>query len=173
MRKRLVMVVLLLGARTAQAQAELREEGPWYGWQVMLADAAAIALLEAPVSASASPLARGTGMTLFFMNGPVLHMAHGNPASASVSLARIPLIWLGRIAGGLAGELLCRRGGCMPTARLLGSGIAVTPVLLLDWWSARRPPRSYYAEVGDERPFLPPPRVQGWALTLPLAAAAF
>src|SRR5439155_23894189 len=98
-----LLALLLLAARPAWADGG---ERPWYGWQLLLADARAVALRAVPVSPQSRPLARGMGMTAFFMNGPIVHMAHRNPRSASLSLLRLPLLWLGRVAGGTAGQLL-------------------------------------------------------------------
>jgi hypothetical protein len=166
-----VLVALLLTGRAAQAQPDQLREGPWYGWQVVLTDAAAIALLAMPVSTEAGPVTRGLGMTAFLMNGPVVHMSNGNPRSASISLMRLPLLLLGRLAGTTAGGLLCKTVACTDTATLLGTGVAVMPVVLHDWWTAQRPPRSYYAVA--ERPRPPPVRLEGWRPTLPLLGGTF
>jgi hypothetical protein len=171
MRKVLLLVALLLAARPAQAQSEEYKPGPWYGWQLILADATAVGLLFVPVSPAAGPVTRGTGMTAFFMNGPIIHMAHRNPRSASVSLARVPMLLLGRFFGNLAGALLCRESPhCDERSRLLGAGIGASPVLIFDWLTAQRPARSMYAGAPLR---LPPPRMEGWALAWPLLGGSF
>jgi hypothetical protein len=166
-----VGVGLLAAARSAQAQPDELREGPWYGWQVVLADATAVAMLGIPVSAEAGPLTRGMGMTVFLMNGPIVHMAHRNPRSASVSLLRLPLLLLGRLAGAMTSDLLCKTEECGHTARVLGAGIGVLPVVLFDWANAQRPPRSYWA--ADDRPRLVRPRLDGWAAAFPLLGGTF
>jgi len=165
-----LLALLLLAARPAWADGEQR---PWYGWQLLLADASAVALLAVPVSPQSTPLARGMGMTAFFMNGPIVHMAHRNPRSASLSLLRLPLLWLGRVAGGTAGQLLCSKTvECVHTAQLIGAGVGVMPVLLGDWIGAQPPPRSYYDVAVMDRVRLPRVAME-WATTLPLLAESF
>jgi hypothetical protein len=110
-------------------------------------------------------------MTALFMNGPIIHMAHRNPRSASVSLARIPMLLVGRFFGNLAGALLCKESPhCDERSRLLGAAIGVTPVLIHDYLTAQRPARSIYADAPLR---LPPPRLEGWAFTWPLAGGSF
>ena len=169
----LLSAVLLLAARPARAQSDELRPGPWYGWQLILADAAAVTLLAVPVSEGAGPVTRGTGMTAFFMDAPIIHMAHRNPRTASVSLLRIPALVVGRFLGAVSGELLCKQNpSCHDTARLLGAGLGVTPVLLFDYLTARRPARSIWAV--DRPPVLPAPvRLQGWALAVPLVGRRF
>jgi len=170
MRKALLVAALILSPRAARAQADEFRPGPWYGWQLMLADAAAVTLLAAPVSPGAGPVARGLGMTSFLMNGPVIHMAHRNPRSASYSLLRLPLLLIGRMAGATAGAFVCRDSDCQRAALVIGEGVGLAPVLIFDWTSARRPARSYYAGAP---PRLPPARLDGWAVTVPVVVGAF
>jgi hypothetical protein len=168
MRKGVLLAALLL-ARPALAQSDEYRPGPWYGWQLILADAAAVTLLTVPVSAGAGPVARGTGMTAFFMNAPIVHMSHRNPGSASISLLRLPALLVGGLAGVVAGGFVCQEPGCQRTALLLGESLGVAPVLLFDWWSAQRPARSIYAQ----RPLPARPRFDGWAAAVPLVGGTF
>ena len=69
------MLAVLLAAAPARAQSDEYRPGPWYGWQLILADAAAVTMMTVPVSPGAGPLTRGLGVTAFFMNGPIIHMA--------------------------------------------------------------------------------------------------
>jgi len=169
--KALLLAALLLASRPARAQSEEYRPGPWYGWQMILADATAVGLLFMPVSAEAGPVTRGMGMTTFFMSGPIIHMAHRNPRSASVSLARVPMLLVGRFFGNLAGALLCKESPhCDERSRLLGAGIGAAPVVIFDWLTARRPARSIYAAAPLR---LPPPRLDGWAFAWPLVGGTF
>jgi hypothetical protein len=169
MRKALLLAVLL-AAGPARAQSDEYQPGPWYGWQLILADAAAVTMMTVPVSPGAGPITRSTGVTAFFMNGPTIHMAHRNPRSASISLMRLPLLLVGGLAGVVVGGFVCSESGCQETAFVLGEAIGVAPVLLHDWLSARRPARSYYA---SDRPLLPAPRLQGWAAAVPVLGGVF
>src|SRR5688500_7988543 len=99
MSKALLLATLLLAARPAWARSEELCPGPWNGWQRILADAAAVTLLFVPVSSAAGPVTRGTGMTAFLMDAPIIHMANRNPRTASVSLLRAPALLLGRFLG--------------------------------------------------------------------------
>jgi hypothetical protein len=169
MGKALLIAAVLLAARPARAQSDQLEPGPWYGWQVILADAAAVTMLAVPVAPRASPITRGMGMTAFFMSAPIIHMAHRNPRSASVSLLRIPALLLGGLLGATAGSLLCRETpSCHDTYLLLGFGIGVSPIVLHDWVTARRPARSIYATAP-----LPRLRLEGWAFAVPVVGGRF
>jgi hypothetical protein len=168
-------LLALLAAAPARAQAPADElpAGPWYGWQLIAADAAAVTLLFVPVSETVGPLARGMGMLTLLMDGPVIHMAHRNPRAASLSLARLPLLLLGRLIGSGVGDLVCSQTDCSHTAPVLGSAIAIAPVMVYDWVSARRPARLFYAPV-VARAVPPAPRLTGWALgTVPLVGGSF
>jgi hypothetical protein len=166
-------VVSLLTARPAAAQpiADELPPGPWYGWQLIASDAAAAALLFVPVSERVAPLARGMGMITLLMDGPIVHMAHGNSRGASFSLARLPLLLLGRLLGSLAGDVVCSQTDCVHAAPVIGSAVGIAPVIVYDWLSARRPGRLFYATRPPPR--LPLPRLQGWALTVPVFGGRF
>jgi hypothetical protein len=176
----LVLLSLLGAAGPARAQAVADElpEGPWYGWQVIAADAAAVTLLFAPVSERMGPLARGMGMIALVMDAPIIHMAHRNSRSAAVSLARLPLLLFGRLLGSLVGDAACSQLDCANTAPVLGSAIGIAPVMLYDWISARRPGRLFYAHAAgaarmNARRPPAPPRLAGWVPTIPLLAGSF
>jgi hypothetical protein len=172
------LVLTLLAARPARAQPVFDElpAGPWYGWQLMAADAVAGTLLFAPVSERMGPLARGMGMLTLLMDAPVLHMAHGNSRAASISLGRLPFLLLGRLLGGLVGDAVCSEVDCANTAPVLGSVIGIAPLLIYDWVTARRPGRLFYAAAAPpapSRPRLPVPRLTGWAATIPVLGGRF
>jgi hypothetical protein len=169
-----LVVIVLLGARPARAQPVFDElpAGPWYGWQLMAADAVAAGLLFAPVSDQLGPLARGMGMITLLMDAPIVHMAHRNSGAASLSLARLPLLLLGRLLGGLAGDLVCSQTDCAHTAPLIGAVVGVGPLIIYDWVTARRPGQLFYATTpAPPRPAVP--RLGGWALTVPVLGGVF
>jgi hypothetical protein len=173
-----IVTMLLLAARPGHAQPVKDElpAGPWYGWQLMAADAAAVALLFAPVSERLGPLARGMGMITLLMDAPIIHMTHGNSRGATLSLARLPFLLLGRLIGSAVGGLACSQVDCANSAPVFGAVIGVAPVILYDWVTARRPGQLFYAAtspgVPSRRP-LPPPRLSGSTPSLVLLSATF
>jgi hypothetical protein len=172
------LLVTVLAARPARAQPVFDElpGGPWYGWQLMAADAVAGTLLFVPVSERLGPLARGMGMITLLMDAPIIHMSHHNSPAAAISLARLPFLLLGRLLGGLAGDVVCSEVECAHTAPLVGSVIGIAPLLVYDWVTARRPGRLFYAATpppAPPRPRLSVPRLEGWAPAVPLLSARF
>jgi hypothetical protein len=172
-----IFTMLLLAATPGHAQpiADELPGGPWYGWQLMAADAAAATLLFAPVSERMGPLARGMGMITLLMDAPIIHMIHGNSRGAALSLARLPFLLLGRFVGSAVGSLTCSQIDCVHAAPVLGAAIGVAPVILYDWVSARRPGRLFYAgtTTGVASRRLPPQRLSGWAPSIVLLAEMF
>jgi hypothetical protein len=170
-----IVILALALARPARAQpvADELPPGPWYGWQLMAADAAAVALLFAPVSERKAPLARGMGMITLLMDGPIIHMAHHNPRAASISLVRLPFLLIGRYLGSAIGDLACSQVDCANTAPVLGAAVGIAPVVLYDWVSARRPGQLFYSPTVQSRRPLPPPRLAGWTMTVPLVGDTF
>jgi hypothetical protein len=170
------VALTVLLARPARAQPVFDElpAGPWYGWQLMAADAVAGTLLFAPVSERLGPLARGMGMITLLMDAPIIHMSHRNSPAAAISLARLPFLLAGRFLGDLAGNVVCSEVDCAHTAPLLGSVIAIAPLLIYDWVTARRPGRLFYAVAPPPgRPRLAVPPLQGWAPAVPVLAGQF
>lgn len=49
----------------------------WYGWQTLLADAAATTVLLLPTKGSASDVSGAIGAGLFVLGAPALHLLHG------------------------------------------------------------------------------------------------
>src|SRR5256885_11702194 len=139
----------------APPPADETAAGRWYGWQLLLADAAATALLFAPVSDQVGPLARGMGMTVLLMDAPVAHMAHRNGRSASISLLRLPGLLLGRLLGTALGSVACTDVSCTHMVPLLGSAVGIAPVMIYDWLSARPPGRLFYAHAARPERALP------------------
>jgi hypothetical protein len=164
-------------------------EGRWYGWQIILADAASMAMLFVPVPAEAGPITRGMGVTTLLIAPPGLHMLNRNPRAASVSLARLPFLLLGRLIGAGIGQLVCSDVSCLDTAPLVGSMVGVAPVILYDWVYARRAASLFYtsarattSRLATSAVLAPPrsatpssPHLRGaiWTPTLPLVAGRF
>ena len=170
-----LFVTLLAPRARAQPVADQTPPGRWYGWQLVLADAAAAALVFVPVPVDAGPVARGVGMTALFMNGGIVHMANRNPRSASISLLRLPLLLIGRLAAAGVAELACSDVDCLHVAPLIGSAVGIAPVMLHDWITARPPPRLFYAP-SDPGPLVLAPRSSrgdGWRLAVPLVTGTF
>ena len=160
--RRLVITAILTGlfvlARPAQAQTETWKR--WYGWELIAADAAASALVLAPVDDSVRGATIGIGMTALFMNGAFVHMPNRNPKRASLSLFRLPAFLLGRLAGFGLGHGLCRQTGCKQPMQTWGGIIGLGGVLLWDWVTAVKPQPSPWAENDLESDPLPPARLQ-------------
>jgi hypothetical protein len=90
--KRVVLsLVLLLHAARARAD-EAPETRRWYGWQILLADAAVI---------GAAIGSRNAGVLYgVFATGPILHVANGRLAAGTASLGlRVGLPFLGAALG--------------------------------------------------------------------------
>jgi hypothetical protein len=100
-------LALLVAAALAAAPAAARPEeapGPrWYGWEIMLADAAALTLMAAGGAADAAPLAYA-GVGVYILGGPVLHNVHGNRLRGALSGVLRGALPLGF---GLAAEAAC------------------------------------------------------------------
>jgi hypothetical protein len=81
------------------------------------------------------------------------------------------MLLVGTLLGGTAGAFACHQDDCQRAMFLLGEAVGVAPVLVFDWTTARRPARPYFA--GSDRPRPPPVRLDGWAVTVPVAAGRF
>jgi hypothetical protein len=167
-----VLVAVLTAPAAAQPVVAETPPGRWYGWQLVLADAAAVALVLAPMPVEAGPVARGVGMTALFMNGGIIHMAHGNPRSASISLLRVPALVVGRLLAVAAADVICSEVSCTHAAPLLGAAVGIAPVMLHDWVSARPPGRLFYAP-SDPGPLVRRWGSDGWRLTVPVLTGIF
>jgi hypothetical protein len=150
--------LLLLPGRAAAETAP----GRWYGWQLALADAAALGLTFAPVDQSWRGATVTVGLTGLFINGSVVNMVHGNAPAATRSLLRLPAFLIGRLAGFAAGGIFCQESGCKAPLLTAGSAFGVGTVMILDLLDAFQPAPWYLPEP-EIRP--PPPRTR----TSPLA----
>jgi hypothetical protein len=184
------LAVLLAGALTwsnkALADSPSGFRG-WYGWQLALADAAAVGLTLAPVNQDWRGATATVGLMGLFINGSVINMVHENPAGASRSLLRLPAFLLGRLFGFGAGELFCEEAGCKAPLRTAGSGFGLGVVVILDlldafepvpWWlppsePGGSPPGGRTSPLAHHDP---PGRRSGVApaaLTFPIVAGRF
>jgi hypothetical protein len=149
-------LLLALAAAAWPARARAAERGRWYGWQLGLADAAALALTLAPVGDEAQGATVSVGLTALFSNGATVGMVHRNPEGASLSLLRLPLFLGGRLLGFAVGNLFCQETGCKGPLLTAGSGFGLGIGMLLDHLHAFEPgpPPGF---VDPSRPPPPPP----------------
>ena len=185
----LLFVVLLAGTLSTSRIARAAESptfGGWYGWQLALADAAAVGLALAPVDLSWRGATLAVGMTGLFINGPVIHMANGNPVAGSRSLLRLPAFLLGRLLGFGAGELFCQDSGCKGPLLTAGSAFGLGTVVVLDLFDAFRPAPWWLPDTRPPTPDTPtrtsplshldrpaPHRLAPSVFTLPMAVGTF
>src|SRR5437763_16136830 len=84
------MAPAALAEPVAPSPPDDAEEAPappqprWYGWQLMLADAAVGALIYFGAEKDNAPLAVA-GTAAFFLAGPAIHLAHGASGDAGKS----------------------------------------------------------------------------------------
>lgn len=103
----------------------------WYGWQTLLSDGGAFALMLAGTKTSSMEGLTIAGGLVYALGGPAIHDAHGHTGKALGSLGlRILLPVIGGVAGdGIAahdcapGTWLCGLNGVGP-GMLAGAGIA-------------------------------------------------
>jgi hypothetical protein len=118
-----------------RAQAPEEPGSSWYGYQIMLADAASIGLGFA--TQRAEVLLAG-----FFIAPSVVHGLHRRPVQAVISpIARLVLPLIGMSIGSTFRN--CNTGGdeCYLGGMIYGTGIGVAAAMILDWsWAWSRPP---------------------------------
>jgi hypothetical protein len=173
-----IPLLLVLGAGTARAQApgltpittteapETIEER--YGWQILLADLAAIA-------AGAATEEGEITLAAYLGGGPVIHLAHGSPGRAMGSLAlRAGLPLAGALLGvaieepSCEGEFLCGVGGL-----IIGGTLGVLTASAIDIGVLAKKSRRVERPRGllrlgsiDANPSLAPTRDHGMSLGL-------
>lgn len=184
MRKRALLVVLLLGLGSggrawAQPVGE-RTWQRWYGWQLLLADGAALGLALAPFEDNARGAALGVGMTGLFANGAIVHMGNGHPGAASRSLLRLPVFLLGRLVGWAAGNLFCQDTGCKDPIEDWSGYAGLGVMVIYDHVAAWRPRPSAWAGQPEPRTVAraprtgpSPPRPGPRVLAVPLVSGVF
>jgi hypothetical protein len=178
----LLILLLSLGA-SGEARAQAVGDSPWkrwYGWQLLLADGAALGLALAPLEDNARGAALGVGMTGLYANGAIVHMANGHPQAASRSLLRLPAFLLGRLVGWGIGNLFCQDTGCKDPIEDWGGYVGLGSMTLVDHLWARRPAPSPWAGGTEPRTVVraprtgpAPPRAGPRVLALPLLAGSF
>ncbi len=187
----LVVSVVVLAGPPLLPIASARADAPsplrgWYGWQLALADAAALGLTLAPVGENLRGATVTVGLMGLFINGAVVNMGHDNAPAASHSLLRLPAFLLGRLLGFAAGRVFCQESGCQAPLLTAGSAFGLGTVVILDlfdafepapWWL---PPPEPPAAPSDLRtsPLALPPRGRPGpggppVFTFPLAAGRF
>jgi hypothetical protein len=178
----LLLAVLLAGSLILGPSARAAESSrwrSWYGWQLLLADAAAGGLALAPVDLKWRGATVTMGLTGLFINGAVVNMTHDNAPAATRSLMRLPAFLLGRLIGFGAAELFCREAGCKAPLQRAGGYFGLGSVVLLDLMDAFEPTPWWLPEI--EPPPPPPPGRSPLAregmevpvLALPMAAGRF
>jgi hypothetical protein len=153
----------LLGAARARADSSSPLSG-WYGWQLALADAAAVGLTFAPVDDDLRGATVTVGLMGLFANGAVINMTHDNAPAASRSLLRLPAFLLGRLFGFGLGELFCEEAGCKAPLLTAGSGFGLGTVVILDLFEAFEPGPWW---LPPPEPPPPPPAERGSPLASP------
>jgi hypothetical protein len=174
-----VIAAALAGVGLSPGDARAAERGRWYGWQLAIADAAALTLTLAPVDSDWRGATVAIGMTSLFTNGNITGMIHHNPEGASLSLLRLPLFLGGRLLGFVVGNLFCQQIGCKDPMLTAGSGFGLGLAMVIDHLHAFEPGPALALEpaavVPAPGPRLPPPPTRrrpgpgpGYTVALPL-----
>ncbi|AKT41925.1 hypothetical protein [Chondromyces crocatus] len=96
---------------TAHAQEPTRVERTWYGWQNLIGFGTAYGLLGAGASVeSGSTALLIAGAATYTLSSPIIHLAHGNMASAAKSVGLN--VGLPLCGAALGASLICGTGGC-------------------------------------------------------------
>ncbi len=178
---RLVVLAALITFAPHPAAGE-DARGPWFGWQVMLVDAGAIALV--PGGGALTSNSSGfaflpiLGGATYLGGGPLVHALHDDPGGAGRSVALrlgVPIA-TGGVFAGLAA--LTSSGGtsdlCYPhdqrtCAAIYGAAVGIAVGMLgamvVDWITSSEPARTGATPSGERTPAVDPPR---WAV-LPVA----
>ncbi len=93
----------------------------WYGWQILLSDAASFTII---LAQPARPTAT-IGLVTYLAVPPLIHFAHGNVKQGFASLAlRVLLPPVGVIVGYTAGSLVCNENSSCVDASVAFGGLA-------------------------------------------------
>jgi hypothetical protein len=145
MMKRTLLVALAL-AVLPPAAARAEEAPPrWYGWEILLVDAAALGVMIAAGRADSDAVA-WVGFGAYAAGGPLLHAIHGNGGRAATSgVLRVGLpLTLGLLASAACdgdGEEFLGCLGPVGGAMLGGAAIAlIVDYAILAYEPARPPP---------------------------------
>ncbi len=119
-----------------QAAARAKEDPArtvprWYGWQTLLADAAALGVFPLDTSSPACP-----GCLMYFAGGPIVHAFHARPKEAVISLGTrlaAPLM-IGAMGCFGAMPLTAMGGGgsCPDAIVYAGAGMGVVTAIVVD-----------------------------------------
>ena len=87
---RSVLFTLAFAFSASAAQAQPLAEAPatsrWYGYEIMGTDAASIALMAAGANQGSAAIGQ-SGLGMYVLGGPAVHIANGQLPGAGVSLA--------------------------------------------------------------------------------------
>jgi len=148
-RRLLCLILVLASSWPGVARADLTASAPlsasearWYGWQILLADSAAvIAGVEATrIGGGGSGGLELASVAVYLAAGPLIHKAHDRGSTAAISLAlrflAVPIVGL---IGDTVGAQLCApapntdvRTHCEVTGGVVGIAIGVAGVSIFD-----------------------------------------
>ncbi|MBS2013935.1 MAG: hypothetical protein JST00_13680 [Deltaproteobacteria bacterium] len=135
-----VLVATLLSSRIAvaeptEAPSEERAEPPsepptetrWYGWQTLLVDASTVAVAFAAEHPAPPAL-------VFVSGAPIIHLLHGRPEAAGMSVALRTLVPAVAALPGLVWMAGCEGWGCVPgvLTAVAGAGAGGLAALIVD-----------------------------------------
>jgi len=124
------------------APREVEFKTHWYGWQIMLIDAAALGVVATDLALGerASPVPGILGLGAYALGGPIVHLVHQRPPAALGSLGlRLALPVVGALIGATAENCNRRCTGGGPT--LVGGVVGAVFAVGIDATLAReRPP---------------------------------
>jgi hypothetical protein len=126
-------------------------ETEWYGWQILLADSAAVIVgTRAPGSGANAGAVELAAIAMYLVAAPVIHKAHDRGDATAVSLAlRFLAVPLAALIGDTVGVQSCApppnadvRTSCEVTGATIGLALGVAGVSIFDATRARTRPVS-------------------------------
>jgi hypothetical protein len=110
------------------ADAHENIERVWYGWQTLLVDVSAVAMM---ALTGEEPIVGVTGLVVFGLGSPVVHWAHGNTNGGVISFGiratSIGLLFLGAFL--IADEIFDDNGSSDDTQEIFGAISVVASIL--------------------------------------------
>lgn len=133
MLRRTVAFVLSVSLLCSTSGIALADEDPppkkseevWYGWQTLLVDVTAVALLSVRTPGAERDSVPWVGLGTYVMGPPLVHLAHGSPGKAGASAAIRVLGPIGGAALGFGGGMLLGGGDGMGAIVLGALGFVV------------------------------------------------